>query len=169
MMSDNKIEVDPVSRQTVQMSGLRRTGNTSTGEEERLWQPVISSRAKSYQSSHGGSVYDRLYTQAKTQMTEQHNAQVEYIQSKVALPSKPWEVPRSKDAGGASWAQNKTHLQKTGLPGEDLLIPADTDPEFTPVFVVEYSDSLASIWKSLRTAGPLEGFYEEPEAAAADL
>lgn len=43
------------------------------------------------------------------------------------------------------------------------------DPEFTPVFVVEFTDSLAPMWRTLRTAAPMEGFYEEPEAAAADL
>jgi hypothetical protein len=108
MMSENKIEIDPVSRQTLQTGG-RRTGSSSLagggGEQEQLWRPEISSRARSYQSSHAGSVYDRLYSQARTQMTETHNAQVEYIQSKVALPSKPWEVARSKDDNGASWAQ----------------------------------------------------------------
>lgn len=102
-------------------------------------------------------------------MTDHHNAQIEYIQSKIALPSKPWEVARSKDDGAASWAQNKTHLQKSGLPGEELLVSPDTDPDYTPVFVVEYTDALASMWRSLRTAVPMEGFYEEPESAAADI
>lgn len=138
-------------------------------DDENLWHPEISTRARSYQSQHKGSVYDRLYDQAKNQMTEQHNAQVEYIQSKVALPSKPWEVARSTADGGASWAQNKTHLMKSGLPGEDLLVSPDTDPDYTPVFVVEYSDALGPMWRALRTAAPMEGFYEEPEAAEADV
>ena len=169
MMDQGKIEVDPVSGQTVQSCSNRRSANGSVAEGENLWHPEISSRARSYKSAHSGSVYDRLYSQAKTQMTDHHNAQIEYIQSKVALPSKPWEVPRAKDAGAASWAQNKTYVHKSGLPGEDLLVSPDTDPDFTPVFVVEYSDSLAPMWRALRTAVPMEGFYEEPQDAAADV
>lgn len=143
--------------------------DASIHENESLWHPEISSRAKAYQNQLGGSVYDRLYVQAKEQMTDQHNAQVEYIQSKVALPSKPWEVARSKDTGAASWAQNKTHLTKSALPGDDLLVPANTDPDDIPVFVVEYTDSLGPLWRALRTSVPMEGFYEEPQAAEADI
>lgn len=167
-MNERKIEIDPISKQTVVVSSAsRRSANNSA--EETMWHPEISTRAKNYQNSVGGSVHERLYTKAMQQMTDQHNQQIEYVQSKVALPMKPWEVPRSKEAGAASWAQNKTHIPKAGIPGEDLLVSPDTDPDFTPVFVVECSDSLSSMWKALRTATQLDGFYEEPEAAPADL
>jgi hypothetical protein len=67
------------------------------------------------------------------------------------------------------FSQNKTHIPKAGQPGEDLLVDPNIDPDMAPVFVVECNDSFASIWKAFRTAGPMEGFYEEPEAATADL
>jgi hypothetical protein len=105
MIHSKKIEVDPVSRQTLTTPNSFKRQASGGDIQDSMWHPEITSRAKSYQSSYGGSVYDRLYTRAIEQMTDHHNAQVEYIQSKVALPMKPWEVPRSKEAGAASWAQ----------------------------------------------------------------
>lgn len=37
-----------------------------------------------------------------------------------------------------------------------------------PVFVVEYSDDVAPVWRSLRAAVPVEGIFEDTEIVAAN-
>ncbi len=37
-----------------------------------------------------------------------------------------------------------------------------------PVFVVEFCDEVAPVWRTLRAAMPLEGFFEDTEIVAAN-
>lgn len=170
LKSDNKIEVDPVSRQTVVMASPIIRQSVAAANTDGSFHPDISSRAKSYRSSVQGGVHNRLYTQAVQQMTHQHNLQVELMRNKVALPTKPWEVQRSADGGPQSWAQSKSYGVKTGRPGDELLVsPEEYDPDAPPVYVVECSEGLGPMWKALRTAVPMEGYFEEADVGPADL
>ena len=107
LLTVGKIDIDPISRQTVITASpiIKKNEERSAYHPEESFHPEITSRAKTYRSNLSGTVHDRLYTRAMKQKTEFHNAQVELFQSKVALPTKPWEAPRSKDVGGQAWTQ----------------------------------------------------------------
>jgi hypothetical protein len=66
--------------------------------------------------------------------------------------------------------QNKTHLAKAAFNAEGhLLDPAQViSSSAPPVFVVEFSDDVAPVWRSLRAALPLEGIFEDTEIVAAN-
>lgn len=113
---------------------------------------MIVSRAKGYKDSEGRSVHDRLYIQGKELLTAKHNANVELISSKLNLELRPWEDKRKMDSS-ASWTLEKSHLAKNTKTADDYLwnngrrVTSEHSP---PVCLVDYDDSVISVWKFLQ-------------------
>jgi hypothetical protein len=112
-------------------------------------QPMIMSRAKSYKDAQGRSVHDRLYIQGKELLTEKHNSNVELLSSKLNLPLRPWEGAR-EIGSAASWTLDKSHLPKNNKGPDDYLWSASASDQSPPLCVVDFDDSIVSVWKFLR-------------------
>jgi hypothetical protein len=115
-------------------------------------QPMIVSRAKGYKDSEGRSVHDRLYIQGKELLTAKHNANVELISSKLNLELRPWEDKRTMDST-TSWTLEKSHVAKHTKTADDYLWNNGrrvTSEQSTPVCLVDYDESVVSVWKFLQ-------------------
>lgn len=109
LIKSRRIDIDPVSRQTISTvhhSSASTAGSVSGSQRSRTSAPEISARAKTYRGGKfdGVPVHDRLYQRAVQQLTNQHNARVDAMQSMLKIPLKPWEEARSADTP-KSWTQ----------------------------------------------------------------
>lgn len=130
-------------------------------------------------AGQSGSVFDRLHYEAVKRSTALHNQQAELVKSKLNISTKPWEESRVVNADGNvvssknAWTQQKTHVAKGGHNTDisPLLTKSSKDGRREPgdrhkssYCVIEFEDSVNSLWKSLRVAQPNPNFVrpEQP-------
>lgn len=159
MAQKNNVITDPQSRVTV---AVRRefSGRNSVHSAEAhdslartKSKPTISEKGHLYKKDNDKPVHERLYQRAVNQNISKHNTQVEQLTTKLNVTLMPWEMEKRSPRVQNAWTMNKSHFAKSTLNVEHCI-----DDVNKPVSVVEYDESLNSIWRALRGAEPSKTF-----------
>lgn len=155
MAQKKNVITDPQSRVTVAVrrEHVSRTSVETAEENQTFGKPSVTEIGHSYGKDHDKPVHDRLYQRAVEQNIKKHNAQVEQLTSKLNVSLFPWETQKRSPRVQNTWTMNKSHFSKTNLNFEHCL-----DDVNRPVMVVEYDESVSSIWKALRNVEPSKQF-----------
>lgn len=162
MKQQHSVVTDPQSRVTV---AVRRdfTGRGSVHSAEAYdslartkSRPTISVKGQAYRGN-SKPVHERLYQKAVTANIKKHNTQVEQLTSKLNVTLFPWETQKRSQSVQNAWTMNKSHFAKSTLNVEHCI-----DDVNKPVCMVEYDESMQSVWRALRDAEPSKTFQQGP-------
>ena len=162
LIMKKSVITDPRSRVTV---SVRRdvTERNSVSSAEALdsaartkSKPTITEVGHSYKKDSDKPVHERLYQRAVAHNIKKHNTQVEQLTSKLNVTLFPWETKKRSPRVQNAWTMNKSHLAKSTLNVEHCI-----DDINKPVTVVEFDESIQSIWRSLRGVEPSKSFINK--------
>lgn len=162
MAMKQSVVVDPKSRVTVSVRRDvtdRNTENSTTALDSSAQtksKPSISEVGQSYKKNSDKPVHERLYQRAVELNIKKHNNQVEQLTGKLNVTLFPWEKKMRSPRVQNAWTMNKSHLAKSTLNVEHCI-----DDINKPVTVVEYDESIQSIWRALRGVEPSKHFVNK--------
>lgn len=148
MSQKNAVITDPQSRVTiaVRRDVTERAQADAQDISKTQYKPTITDKGHAYKKDDK-PVHERLYQKAVAHNIEKHNTQVEQLTSKLNVTLFPWEVQKRSPRVQNAWTMNKSHFAKSTLNVEHCV-----DDVNKPVTVVEYDESLQSVWRALRGA-----------------